>query len=133
MQQDEERSQWDCEWSLGHNRFKEASMEDDETVPGETMINIKGLKKRIVPFEEEGPATEPLFINYAHGAFVGGSAYLDVGVIPLEEFDPSGKNPDGIVEFAVLTRLVMSKATLTAIRDQINALLTPREEAEREE
>ena len=108
-------------------------MKDDETVPRETTINIKGLKKRIVPFDEAGPATEPLFINHAHGAFVGGSAYLDVGVIPLEAFDPADINPDGIVEFAVLTRLVMSKATLIAIRDQINALLTPREEAKREE
>jgi hypothetical protein len=99
-------------------------MNDEETLPGEMTLNIKGLKKRIVPFEEGDPQTEPLFINYVHGAFVGGSGYLDVGVIPLEAFESPEANVNGIADFAVLTRLVMSKATLILIRDQINDLLT---------
>jgi hypothetical protein len=101
--------------------------DEDETIPGETKINIVGLKKRIIAFEQGDPSTEPLFINYAHGAFVGGSAYLDIGVIPLEAFEAPAANQNGIADFAVLTRLVMSKATLILIRDQINDLLTRKE------
>jgi hypothetical protein len=97
-------------------------MSDKQTVPAEKNTNITGIKKRIVPFETSDPAIEPLFINYVHAAFVGGSAYLDVGVIPLESLE----SPDAerIADFAVLTRLVMSKSTLILIRDQINDLLT---------
>jgi hypothetical protein len=77
------------------------------------------LKKQIVPFEEGNPAQEPLFINYADVAHAGGSAYIDVGVVPLDEI--LGRSPEPT--FMVLTRLVMSLETLTGLRDQISLLL----------
>jgi hypothetical protein len=77
------------------------------------------LKKVIVPFEESSPAQEPLFVNYAQVAQAGGSAYIDVGVIPLDELVQD--SPE--VTFLVLTRLVMSLETLTGLRDQISLLL----------
>ena len=99
-------------------------MNDEATSSGQTKLNITGLKKKIIPFEEGDPQTEPLFINYVHGAFVGGSGYLDVGVIPLEAFDPPIPDDNNVIaEFAVLTRLVMSKETMILMRDQINEVL----------
>ncbi len=89
---------------------------------GHATTPIRTIKKRIIPLEFSDPVTEPLFINYVHGIFVGGSAYLDVGVITLESFDPS-ENASGVGDFAVLTRLVMSKETLMLMRDQIETLL----------
>ena len=77
------------------------------------------LKKQIVSFEEGNPAQEPLFINYADVAHAGGSAYIDVGVIPLDEI--LARSPEAT--FMVLTRLVMSLETLTGLRDQISLLL----------
>ena len=77
------------------------------------------LRKQIVPFEESSPAQEPLFINYTQVAQAGGSAYIDVGVIPLDELLPG--TPE--VTFLVLTRLVMSRETLIGLRDQISLLL----------
>lgn len=78
------------------------------------------LSKKIVSFEESTPVEEPLFINYAHVAYAGGSAYIDVGVIPLEELAPGTQE----ATFLVLTRLVMSKETIIALSQQINALLS---------
>jgi hypothetical protein len=78
------------------------------------------LTKRIVSFEEGNPTEEPLFINYAHVAYAGGSAYIDVGVIPLEELAPETQE----ATFLVLTRLVMSKETIVALNRQINELLS---------
>jgi len=83
------------------------------------------IKKRIVPFDQGDPDTEPLFINYAHCLFAGGSAYLDVGVIPVESYQLH--DTQGEVDFAVLTRLVMSESTLVMIRDQITDLLAQRD------
>jgi hypothetical protein len=97
-------------------------MNDEETVPGSGPMVLRGVKKRIVPFEAEDPSIEPLFINFAHGAFLGDDCYLDVGVITLESVDPVA-NPDKIGDFVVLSRLVMSKRTMIAIRDQINNIL----------
>jgi hypothetical protein len=77
------------------------------------------LKKQIVPFEESNPAQEPLFVNYSQVAQAGGSIYIDVGVIPLDEILQC--SPDA--NFFVLTRLVMSLETLTALKDQIEGLL----------
>jgi hypothetical protein len=77
------------------------------------------LKKRIVSFEEATPEQEPLFINYAQVAQAGGSVYIDVGVIPLDEILQS--SPEAT--FLVLTRLVMSLETLTGLRDQISSIL----------
>jgi hypothetical protein len=94
-------------------------MSGNETGPGEMKLAKTGIKTRIVPFEESDPATEPLFINYAHVAFVAGSAYIDVGVVTLETI----ASAEEVAEFAVLNRLVMSKETLVLFRDQINDLL----------
>ena len=102
-------------------------MNNDEASPEQPQRNITGLRKKIIPFEESGPQTEPLFINYVHGAFVGGSGYLDVGVIPLEEFISPDDHDAGLAEFAVLTRLVMSKETMILMRDQINEVLARNE------
>jgi len=84
--------------------------------PGKFGVRVK---KQIVAFEEGNPAQEPLFINYADVAQAGGSAYIDVGVIPLEEI--LGSSPEAT--FMVLTRLVMSLETLTGLRDLISLLL----------
>ena len=84
------------------------------------------VKKRMIPLEFSDPVTEPLFINYVHGAYVGGSAYLDIGVITLESFDPDFAENEA--DFAVLTRLVMSRQTLVLMRDQINDLLLNEEQ-----
>jgi hypothetical protein len=78
------------------------------------------LTKRIVPFEDSSPAEEPLFINYAQVAQAGGCAYIDVGVIPLDDILARGKE----ASFLVLNRLVMSKETLVGLRDQIAAVLS---------
>jgi hypothetical protein len=79
------------------------------------------LRKQIVPFEDSSPAEEPLFINYAQVARAGGSAYIDVGVIPLDEIlDPSSDE----ATFLVLNRLVMSMETMAALKDQIDKLLS---------
>lgn len=95
-------------------------MSDEETAEGQKAW-MRGIKKRIVPFEEDNPAIEPLFINYGHGVVVGGSYYLDVGVITLESF--SEDNLDRIGDFAVIHRLVMSRETLVLIQQQISNLL----------
>jgi hypothetical protein len=77
------------------------------------------LKKQIVPFEESSPVQEPLFINYVQVAQAGGSAYIDVGVIPLDDI----LQPSSEATFLVLTRLVMSMETLTGLQDQIACLI----------
>jgi hypothetical protein len=82
------------------------------------------LRKQIVPFEESTPAEEPLFINCAQVAYAGGCAYIDVGVIPLDEIVA----PSSEATFLVLNRLVMSKETMVALRDQITKLLEGVEE-----
>ena len=79
------------------------------------------LRKQIIPFEESNPAEEPLFINYAQVAHAGGVAYIDVGIIPLDEIlDPSSSD----ATFIVLNRLVMSMETIAALAEQINKLLS---------
>jgi hypothetical protein len=91
-------------------------------LPGETVATEQRevrLKKQIVPFEESSPAQEPLFINYAQVAQAGGSIYIDVGVVPLDEILQS--SPEAT--FMVLSRLVMSQETLAGLGSQISALL----------
>ena len=95
-------------------------MSDQTTFP--EAATLQGVKKRIVPFEEENPSIEPLFVNFVHGGFLGEDFYLDVGVITLESVDPE-LNPAKIGDFAVLNRLVMSKRTMIGFRDQINKIL----------
>jgi hypothetical protein len=95
-------------------------MSDEEAAEGQKLW-LKGIVKRIVPFEEDNPAIEPLFINYGHGVVVGGSYYLDVGVITLESF--AEENTGRIGDFAVIHRLVMSKETMLLIQQQLNNLL----------
>jgi hypothetical protein len=77
------------------------------------------LHKQVVPFEEGNPAQEPLFINYAQVVKAGGSAYIDVGIISLDEILSASDE----ATFLVLTRLVMSDETLRAIGQQITELL----------
>jgi hypothetical protein len=43
------------------------------------------VSKKIVPFEEGSPDEEPLFVNCLQVAHAGGVAYIDVGVLPLDE------------------------------------------------
>jgi hypothetical protein len=47
-------------------------------------------------------------------------AYIDVGVIPLDEIL---SQPQTSATFLVLTRLVMGMETLVGLRDQINQVL----------
>jgi hypothetical protein len=107
-------------------------MSDKETVPGQAVrlpgaeATLREVKKRIVPFEQDDPQIEPLFINFAHGAFLGEDFYLDIGVITLESIDPATQ---GVGDFAVISRLVMSKRTASAIRDQIDNVLKEAERA----
>jgi hypothetical protein len=91
----------------------------EATRQGQIAPQVK-LVKRIVPFEDSSPAEEPLFINYAQVAHAGGCAYIDVGVIPLDDILAKGAE----ATFLVLNRLVMSKETLAGLRDQITALLS---------
>jgi hypothetical protein len=95
-------------------------MSGEETTEMKKMT-LSSIKKRIVPFDEDNPAIEPLFINYAHAVVVGGSYYVDVGVITLESF--SAENESRIGDFAVIHRLVMSKETLVIMRDQLTNIL----------
>ena len=99
-------------------------MSDETAVPGATASSatLKGVRKRIVPFEEENPSIEPLFINFVHAGFLADDFYLDVGVLTLESVDAQ-LNPDLIGDFAVLNRLAMSKRTMVALRDQISGIL----------
>jgi hypothetical protein len=106
-------------------------MNGKETVAGKAAGMNRKIKKRIIPFEFSDPITEPLFINFVHGSFVGGAAYLDIGVITLESLDPDTAGDEA--DFAVLTRLVMSRETLVILRDQINGLLVHSEEASEDE
>jgi hypothetical protein len=96
-------------------------MNSGEATSGTAVRIGRKIKKRIIPLESSDPVTEPLFINFAHGSFVGGTAYLDIGVITLESLDPETLGDEA--DFAVLTRLVMSKETLIVLRDQVNHLL----------
>ena len=97
-------------------------MSEEKTGKGETETLKQGkitLHKKVVPFEDSGPEQEPLFINYVQVAHAGGIAYIDVGVIPLDEI----LSQSGDATFLVLNRLVMSKETMTGLRDQITQLL----------
>jgi hypothetical protein len=78
------------------------------------------VQKKIESFDQSGgPDTEPMFINYAQASHAAGSAYLDVGIIPLDDILGGLES----VSFHVSSRLVMSKETMTIMRDQISELL----------
>jgi len=110
-------------------------MSDQEAVPGEAFrlrgaeAELREVKKRLVPFEQDDPQIEPLFINFAHAAFLGDDVYLDIGVITLESIDPAN---EGVGDFAVISRLVMSKRTAIAVRDQIDNVLKEGERSREE-
>jgi len=110
-------------------------MSDQDAVPGAGVklrgaeARLREVKKRIVPFEQDDPQIEPLFINFAHAAFLGDDVYLDIGVITLESIDPTA---EGVGDFAVISRLVMSKRTAIAVRDQIDNVLKEGERAKGE-
>ena len=95
-------------------------MTEEQAVAGQT--TQLEITKRIVPFDEDNPSIEPLFINCAQGAFLGDDIYLDVGVITLESVDPK-TNAKGTGEFAVISRLVMSRRTAILARDQLDFVL----------
>lgn len=78
------------------------------------------LRKKIVQFDESSPAEEPLFVNYVQVAHAAGSAYIDVGVISLDDM----LQPSREATFLVLNRLVMSKETIAALGQQISELLS---------
>jgi hypothetical protein len=96
-------------------------MSAQDTVAGEAIMapDIK-VNKKIVPFEDGSPDEEPLFVNCLQVVHAGGVAYIDVGVIPLDEIL---SQPQTSATFLVLTRLVMSMDTLVGLRDQINQVL----------
>ncbi len=87
---------------------------NQETEQGQPVAS-RVVKKRIVPFEEETPVQQPLFINYAQVARAGGSAYIDVGVIDVDEI----LSVSGPITFLVQSRLVMSIETLKGLGLQI--------------
>lgn len=101
-------------------------MSDQEIAAGQAMP--LRVTKRIVPFDEDTPSVEPLFINCAQAAFLGDDVYLDIGVITLDSLDPAGTQGSS-GEFAVISRLVMSKRTAIALRDQIDFVLKREEKA----
>jgi hypothetical protein len=107
-------------------------MSEKEAIPRQEGTLINRVEKRIIPHEESDPTVEPLFINFAHGAFFGEDFYLDIGVITLESIDPDKADTEkaGVGDFAVLNRLVMSRRTAIAIRDQINNVLEHKVELE---
>src|SRR2546425_10979473 len=91
--------------------------EEAQARPQQTIV----VRKQVPPYDQESPVEEPLFINHCQVARHGADAYIDVGVIPLEDI-LSPEKP-GEVRFIVLNRLVMSIPTLTGLRDQITSLL----------
>lgn len=96
-------------------------MNDEAPIPGQEQV-LRQIKKRIIPHEQSDPSSEPLFINFVHGAVLGDDYYLDVGVITLESIDPIAPL-SGVGDFVVLSRLAMSRRTMESIRDQINNVL----------
>jgi hypothetical protein len=96
-------------------------MNEKATIAGQE-ATLRRIKKRIIPHEQSDPSSEPLFINFVHGAVLGDDYYLDVGVITLESIDPE-EPLSGVGDFIVLNRLAMSKRTIEMMRDQINSVL----------
>jgi hypothetical protein len=90
----------------------------DSPKAGDSQVN---LKKIIVPFEQEGPAEEPLFVNMFQVAFHEEIVYIDAGVIPLDDVLNRDKKPE--LSFLLLSRLVMSVPTLKNLQTQIGSLL----------
>jgi hypothetical protein len=104
-----------------------ATMSEESAEAGKGPPQVK-FKKTIVPFEQEGPEEEPLFVNLCEVAFHDDVAYVDVGVVPLDEV----LNRKGSTElpFLVLNRLVMGLPTLKNLKDQIVSLLDSLEKRE---
>jgi hypothetical protein len=64
---------------------------------------------------------QPLFVNFCQVAYHDTIAYIDLGVIPVDEF--VGITSPDEVTFAVQNRIVMGVPTLKLLRDQILTLL----------
>src|SRR5579871_497348 len=77
------------------------------------------LVKKIVPYEESSPETEPLFANYVKVAQAAGIYYIDLGVVALDDI----LKPSDQATFMVLSRVVMRQYTLTQLRDLIVGIL----------
>jgi hypothetical protein len=90
----------------------------DSPKAGESQVNFR---KIVVPFEQEGPAEEPLFVNMCQVAFHDEIVYIDVGVIPLD--DVLNRDNKAELSFLLLSRLVMSVPTLKNLQTQIGSLL----------
>lgn len=97
---------------------------NDSSKTGDAQVNFT---KIIVPFEQEGPAEEPLFVNMCQVAFHDDIVYIDVGVVPIDEVLTKGK-PD--LSFLLLNRLVMGVPTLKNLQAQISSLLSRLESRE---
>src|SRR2546425_1045174 len=67
-----------------------------------------GLRKEIPPFERESPVEEPLFINHCQVARYKSDAYIDVGLIPLDDI----LSPQGSQE----VRFIVSRTVCRAQR-----------------
>lgn len=79
------------------------------------------IKKVVIPFEQEGPVEEPLFVNMGQVAFHDEIVYIDVGVLPIDEV--LTKDAQRELRFLLLSRLVMSVPTLKNLQGQIEQLL----------
>jgi len=116
----------DALWYREEAGSKEASHQNESQVMSdkiaaapEERVQVT-YKKTIVPFEQEGPVEEPLFINMCQVAFHDDVVYIDVGIVPLDEvLERTGTE----LTFDVLNRLVMGVPTLRNLREQITGLL----------
>ena len=97
------------------------SMKDETGGDKEKKDSSITVRKEFVPFEQSSAIEEPLFVNHFQVAQHGTDAYIDAGVIPLDDILSPEKS--GELRFIVLERLVMSIQNLRALRDQISSLL----------
>ena len=96
-------------------------MQGERTEPANTGLpKTIVVKKEVVPFEQESPVEEPLFVNHCQVVHHEGTIYIDVGVIPLD--DILSTDGESGIRFIVLNRLVMSIPTFKGLQHQINSL-----------
>ncbi len=86
------------------------------------------FKKVVIPFEQEGPVEEPLFVNMCQVAFHDDVVYIDVGIVPLDEV--LNREGDSELSFLLLNRLVMGVPALKNLQAQIASLLDRLEKRE---
>ena len=86
------------------------------------------FRKIVVPFEQEGPAEEPLFVNMCQASFHDDIVYIDFGIVPLDEVWNRAEKKE--LSFLLLNRLVMGISTLKNLRVQVDDLLDRLEQRE---